>query len=383
MKYKRLAAFAVAAAIVSNMAGITAFAAAATGSKATVTEAATEEDIKVYTFDEIYELAKKNSTTLKLLEKNADLLSAQSRDIAQSTGLALAPEGYDYNYTATPEYSNIMRMMSLNVSRQSQRYTEEATLLRLQGGIINSLGTIVSGERAIETSKISLANAEENLKLVKTKKSLGMATEMEVTSAQSQLETIKTELESNKKDVENAYAALATVMGIRNSNFKVEYAPEYEIFELDLDLEVYLLRKNDENPNVKAVQLQADTLVKNKNFTIGNDTTPYASDTANYDIEKANAELKDMRENLITAGRQVYTSIRQLEETISATETSLKTAEDALRIAELNYETGNGIKFDVDKAKENVVKLQDSIFSMKIQHAKLVFSFENPASSVG
>ena len=103
----------------------------------------------------------------------------------------------------------------------------------------------------------------------------------------------------------------------------------------------------------------------------------------NYKISQANWDLKDLRDSLMDAGRAVYSQIITLEESIEAAESSLKAANDALKVAELNLETGNGIQLDVDKAKENVIKLEDSIYKMKVNHGYLVYSFENPGASMG
>ncbi len=381
MNYKKTLAAAIA---VSMAISSSAFAAASTGAIPESVEKTEEQQVPVYTFDEVYEMAKKNSSTLKLLEENSDLLSAQGRALEQSLG-GLTTSGSPMGFTYTPEYESIMQLTSLAQTRESDRYNKEAALLSLEGGIINTMNTIVIGERDLETSEITIANKEADLALVNLKKSLGTATETQVTAAQAELDQAKADAESAKKSVENAYSSLATVMGIKDTNFKISYSPEedYEPYQLIGTLDGFLMQKNAENPSLKAMQSSIDYLERNKAFTLANSTSPYATDEMNYKISQANSNLKDLRDSLMDAGRAVYSQIITLEESIEAAESSLKAANDALKVAELNLETGNGIQLDVDKAKENVIKLEDSIYKMKVNHGYLVYSFENPGASMG
>ena len=99
MNYKKTLAAAIAASMAISS---SAFAAASTGAIPESVEKTEEQQVPVYTFDEVYEMAKKNSSTLKLLEENSDLLSAQGRALEQSLG-GLTTSGSPMGFTYTPE----------------------------------------------------------------------------------------------------------------------------------------------------------------------------------------------------------------------------------------------------------------------------------------
>ena len=343
------------------------------------TPAAQTEERTVYTFEQVLEKATKNNSDLSLLEQNLDLMSRQSDNLNQTLGGEIYPS--DPGYDVTPQYETLRQLNNLMVQRQTSRYKKEALQKQLEYSVMTAMTTIITNEANLAMADSQLKLYEDQARLINTKKTLGMATELEVNQAEAQIQQYKTDMAKAQSDVEQAYANLARLMGISDTNFSVVYEPEYEPFMLNTDLNTYLAAKNQTNPTLEGARLGAETLERNKSFDLANSTALYTWDQLEYNISQANANVKNAEDSYTKMGEATYATVQQLEGTIAMLGTNLDLAESNLKVAQLNLQNGSGTQLDVDQAQNKVDTTKNALQEAKLNHANAVYLLENPCAA--
>ena len=375
MKYKKLLAIAT---VVSVVLASPAFAAAATGG---TTKAATvaETEKKIYTYDQVLAKSIANSTALTLSDLTMDLNEKKATYASQSLGGLVYPQLVN-QYSQLDSYSQLMSINELGANTKSERYAKEAVKIGIESAVKTAMSTIVTDEAALKLKDATLAVYNEKYKVAKLKNSLGMATEIDVTTALAEVESYEAAVETTKNELSNAYKTLARLMGVSDTNFAVEYEVEYTPYVLNGELSAYTAKSNSINPDLQRSRIALETITANKNFTLMNDTTPYGFDSINYQISSAQIALKNAEDGFKSAMEETYKTMMKIEGDIKTAETNLQNAQTALKIAELNLSLGRGTQLAVDTAKVQVQTLENTIESLKYSHENIKFNFENPCT---
>ena len=332
----------------------------------------------VYTFEEVLERATKNNSDLALLEENLDLLSRQSQNLSQGLGGEVYPSDPGDISNVTEQYQTLRQLNSIMVERQASRYTREALEKQLEYSVMSAMTTIVTNEATLANATQQRKLYEDQLRLAQTRLNLGMGTQLDVDQAQARIQQYETDLETAQSDVDQAYADLARLMGIRSTEFEIVYEPAYEPFELNTDLDTYLSRKNSTNPTLQGAEYSVEELEKSKNFTLANSTSPYGYDELMYQINQAKSTLKQSYDAFEKIGEATYAGIEQAEGTIAMLETNLDLAESNLKVAQLNLQTGTGTQLALEEAQNTVDTTKNSLQAAKLNHSLLVYQMENP-----
>lgn len=370
MKFKRIIAVTVAAMCIVNT---TAFA-------ATAAKAEEVQVVKVYSYDEVLEKAKKNNSDLSLLKEQLDLLDKQSTNTAQGLGGLIYPSNSS-SYVTNENYTALAQLNSYMVQMKTSKYTKEALEKKLEYSVKTILSEIVTNEEALKLSEEELDVYNEKFNKANLQYKLGMISESEKTQAKNDLVAYQAEIETTKQGIENSYKSLSRLMGLSDTDFQVSYGVEYKKFELIMPLETYIARKNQTNPTLIGAKLGLESLKNSKNFTLANSTSPYGYDSIMLQIAQTEASVKSAEDGYKAMTEGTYKSILTIENNIKALEDSLPTLEKNLTVVETNFAAGKATALEVKEAKLNLQKVENSIESLKISYMNTVYVLENPCAA--
>jgi NodT family efflux transporter outer membrane factor (OMF) lipoprotein len=269
------------------------------------------------------------------------------------------------------------------------QYQVAAAYLTLTGNVAMQAIAIASIRAETETDERIIRDDEQNLRLVKTAQQAGTATEVDVTTAQTQLANDRTLIPPLRQRLSVAKHALAVYLGKSPSEYVV---PDFDLRELNLPTVIPVTLPSElvrDRPDILAAEAQlhvasanigvaAANLYPSFNLTanvtqgatdlgqffsgaftgytiLGNMAAPVfhggtlrAAERAAYaSFEAAFAGYKQV---VIQAFGQVADSLQALvhdDEDVAAQMAAVATAEKALRLSRLSFQEGNSTLLQV------------------------------------
>lgn len=334
------------------------------------------KEIPVYTYEQVLEKVKKNSTNLTLLEQNLELMDKQSENLAQGLGGLLYPE--KDGYVTLENYSALSKLNNLTVNKQSSKYQKEAIEKATEYSVMNAMTNIESSKEAIEISKDLIPINKQKYNMANLQYKLGMISETKLIEEKAKFDAYEASVESLKISCENAYKSLGRLMGMSSNDFDITYSVEYTPFELTGTIAEFAAKKNTTNPTLIGMRLNVENLNNNKAIMVTNDTTPYAYDTVMYNIANAEANLKNTEDRYKSLIENNYNQLLNMKNEIESNKSNLELAKKSLNSTSVNFSEGRATQLDLDSAKVNVKQLEAKIKSLEMTYMNVVYSLENP-----
>jgi len=322
------------------------------------------------------------SQAVSLSLSNSESLKSAKSDITKNKELQEdADDDLDYipspssgtAETETPWYSLLTADLSLQTSRKS--YTTEEEKIALD--TYNEYWEILKCQEKLKVAELGAKKAKLELQNAQAGNTVGTVANIDLLSTKSQYQTALTTLELARNNLDDAYVALNSDIGLWPEDRPVltdtvEYSPAGMI---ELDNEV--ARVLADSPTIwsadQAVTLQNYT--KNMMFYSGS-YTPYV--VRQIGVEQAEWDAVSAKEATAQSVREMYYQIMNMEQNYSMLQEQIKLAEENLRVSQVNFEIGMATALDVCTAEKSLADAKSSFFELIINHEYAELVFEKP-----
>jgi hypothetical protein len=336
---------------------------------------------QLLTYQQALDMAMKNSISLKNAQANIDR-SQEVRDNA-ADNLDYTPIGAGSDSSDSAERSALLGLTSADTSLQNAKKQYDVTEDSIAYSVKKSYYEILQDIEKKKLDDLTLDNATTQLQLVTVKNQNGLASDYDLTQAQSAVDTAKAKQQSAQKTLDDANQKFDNLLGLSvDTHYNLEDQPTYE--ELgNIDLNAHIQSILATNPSiwlkeqqVKQAQMGVDLYTFNNS---GSD--PYKA--KEIDVTTAKNSLDDAKNQLDQSLRTTYYSIKQSEDQYNILKSSLDTANQAMKIAQAKFDAGMAIKADLTSAQLNVEQLKQQLFDLTVQHELSVDAFNKPWAASG
>lgn len=227
----------------------------------------------------------------------------------------------------------------------------------------------------------NLSCKEWELKLAEQKKAtkqaqerVGLASKVDLISADTDLSSAKAAYETAKKQVDDAYVNFNQLVGLNPEDRPVlTEIPEIKPLEV-ANIDVKIRQTIDASPTVYNAEKKELMYDIKKDF-YDNMTEQR---TGKIEYEQSQIGVYMTKDALSKGLYNTYNAIRQLEEGYLAQQDALKLAEEGVRVTQVRYDIGMATKQDLLEAQVTVVKLKQSMLESACTHMKLKDIFQKP-----
>lgn len=354
-----------------------------------------ENAVTVLTFEEALEKAKNNDSSLKNLDDSINYLD-DLRDDLSVNYQALDNYGTYLNATSSvaPTISesdkismglqeNALSIIQIcrsikNVDMQKSEMpiNEEMINDSIELKLLSYLVAIENYEMNINLLQESINLAEENVENMKLKYELGMESEYNLITAQNELKTNKSDLETLKLTLDSQRKTLNHLLGVEEAE-KIEVDMDTNFDELsDIKLESYITVKKQSDPSIILLKNDLE-LASYTNKTTGLYTGESKIEAAN-NAKAAERALADAQDSMEKNIKTTYNTINQLIEKDKALKVKVEQAVTDYNAVVASYQAGSATMYQVRQAKVGILKAENDVEANKLTYKTTVFTFERP-----
>lgn len=255
--------------------------------------------------------------------------------------------------------------------------TKEATKESIKIGIENSYFTILNKQEDIKTKEIALDRAQKLLDIAKSRLDLGVGTKQEVLSAEANLETAKLNLANAKDDLKYEKMNFNKLLGLElNKEVELTDQISFEKYpEVSLEEKIAEALENRLDVISAKEQYEVDKL----NFEITSAVAPsntYDYKESEFDNKKSYQELIDTENDVRLALNQSYIDLQKAQRAVEATKKNVESLEEAYRLTSLSYESGLKTITDVMEMQVNLNDTELAYNQALLQYELAKINFE-------
>ena len=275
--------------------------------------------------------------------------------------------------------------------REIRSYEEKITSAEIQQRSIEKTKafTIISSLNSLEQMQHTqillekqIALAEENIKNLELKQSLGMATETEIKKEKDDLAQNKISLGTLKKNIESAEMALNKAVEVPyEQTVQIDYTWDTTPLTVN-DMASYLDKRFQETPSIQtkdqayryAAFIERNHYDMPQVFREAFET----DETADRNLRNTKADLTTAKNDLEFKIRKAYTDLQLLDQEYQSLKIALDKAIDAYKSASIAYETGNGVIYTVRQAELALLQAEFKLDENRLSYALSKYKLENP-----
>jgi len=335
-------------------------------------DTATQTGERQLTLQEAYDLAAKNSRSLKQAQLAVDrALEVKDFRLNQVT---YTPSGPTPTEAAATFTAAAMADTAYQMAVKSKGAAEDTLYL----SVVQNYTNLLTAQENLEYSKKSLENAQLQNKINNLSLALGMTSPIQYGIGNSAYETAQLSLETAQTALEKAYTDFNNLLGINAAERPVLLdRPSFEPLNIS-NIETHISRVLNQDPNIwmkeQSVNLAAMELDLYNYMNPLRD--PYAAEKI--DVETAELSAADTRSQMEYMLRTLYNSVKQLEEGYKMQEQALNIAEQSLALKKLMYEVGMASKVELSAAELEASKARQDLNKTAYQHMCLKLALEKP-----
>ena len=334
-----------------------------------------EETIKTYTYEELLNMAIKNSKELKQREQELERIEIVREDIAKNKDYV--PVGMGAGDPADIAARNVLKGLvsadtGIAVAKKQKEMQEDKIAYNVKKAFNNIL--LAQSQLELDKKEMDLNNFELNLANIQLDK--GTMGRFELIQNRNTNKEIEKRLEVSKLALETAYLELNNLTGLDKDiryNLQVEEKEEKELG----DLEHHINRTILNNPAIWSLEQSvklAETAKSLYSYNAGLD--PYKA--VEIDVSTAKLNVGNAKEMLEHSLRTLYKSMDQLKEARGILEINLNKAEDSLKMARVKLEVGAGIPLEVKKVEKAVAELEHKLMENELQYEEILAIYNKP-----
>lgn len=360
------------------------------------TESGVDENTTVYTFEQAYELALKDSSSLKSLEDSVLYLEelkdqlVDNLDALDTQDFFLHSTILDADATIEDRTAKDLSLQQnmesiISVARSIQNVDQQHVLHdtnkeMIEDGVeislINKLNTIKQLETQISLLEESVELGKVEIENLTLKNELGYASDYELETAITNQKSNEASLETLKLSLKTGKESLNVFLGLpATSNISVTYNEEMKSLD-DFKLEPFIMKQRESAPNIKVLKSNLE-LARYNNQTNPVMSTELASSTSN-DLKTADRALADGQDQIEENIRTAYNNINQLAQQDKTLRLKLEQAKSDYNSVVVSYQTGMATELQVKQAKLGIISAEKNVDDNMMQYNTLVYMLEKP-----
>lgn len=335
-------------------------------------DTATQTGERQLTLQEAYDLAAKNSRSLRQAELAVDrALEVKNYRLDQ---VSYTPSGPTPTEAATAFTAAAMADTAYQMAVKSRAVAEDSLYL----SVVQNYSNLLAAQENLEYSKKSLENAKLQNRINNLSLALGMTSPIQYGIGNSAYETAQLALETAQTALDKAYTDFNNLLGISVTERPVLLdRPHFEPLNID-NIESHISRVLNQDPNIwmteQSVNLAAMELDLYNYMNPLRD--PYEAEKI--DVKNAELSAADTRSQMEYMLRTLYNSVKQLEEGYKMQEQALNIAEQSLTLKKLMYEVGMVSNVEMSNAELEASKARLELEKTAYQHMYLKLALEKP-----
>jgi hypothetical protein len=344
-----------------------------------VNKAATSDPI-LMSYEQALESAYKANSSVLNLSESVDYLNEQHSEIQRSMqdiNAAIAAGGLAIDNNLDQQYVNALRgLKNIDDTMQNiplnQQMVRESTEYMLR----SSIAAIAGGNMDAQLLQATIELQNQNVKNLKLKRDLGMASENEVKAAQQAHDQSKASLDALLLNIKGEKSGLSKiVMQPLSKEVIVQYEPSLSTVSLpSLDQLINTAVQSDPTLLLKK------TALDEAQYALDSFQNPLAESKLQLqnNLTAASRAYEDARRNLESAIRSTYTSVGKLQENTKALRIDLDKAHDDYNTLAINYQAGLVTAYDLDSAKVGVLKAEIALSKNTYSYWVLFYGLQHP-----
>lgn len=327
---------------------------------------------KQLTLQEAYELAAKNSRTLKETKLSVD----RAREVKEfrQESVSFVPQS-----ATSPEATSVFIAATMADTAYQMtvkgKQVNEDTLYLL---VVQAYNDLLTAQENLNYYKNLNDNANLHNKINNLSLALGMTSSIDYAIQYSDYETAQVSLQNAQTALEKDYTRFNNLLGIDvNERPILLDLPEYEPVVVD-HLDNYISRTLSQDPSIWMAEQKvhlANLELELYNF-LDPMREPYKAELI--DVETEELLAADTRSNMKHLLRSLYNAIQQAEELYKINEQAVNSKEQNLHMKKLQYEVGMISKIELAAAELEVSKAQMELNKSIYQHNYLTMALQKP-----
>ena len=312
-----------------------------------------------------------NSTLLNLKE-SIDLINEKQNNLMDQIRFM----GYTMDLNSQQFTDALRALRQLEDTMRNIPYNEQIIEESTEYMLRNALSTIAMDEMDLQMIRETVGLQTNNVKTMKLKLELGLASSNMLNTAERELSQSKVTQELLEMKIAGGRSSLGKILQLPMDreiiiNFEptVKSLPQPNLSALVADL-------INTDPTLKL----KETAMKQAQYAVDtyNDTMTESKLEKNNNLIIASREYDDTKRNLESAIRATYNKITQIQENQRSLEINLEKARDSYKMLSVNYQAGLATIYDLDAGKVAILKAETDIAKNAYTFWTLSFGLEHP-----
>ncbi|MEW6183328.1 MAG: TolC family protein [Bacillota bacterium] len=334
--------------------------------------AAAEKGPLNLTLNQAVSAALGNSESLKKAEKETER-TEELRDY-RAQQIDFTPTEPAGSALVEVPWSNLL-MADLTWRMSKKSLTSEQDSLALD--TCKKYWDVLTAYEKIKAAEASLSSAQRQLRRSRAGYQVGLVTRTALIAAEVQYSNAQSNLNSAKNDLDKAYAALNTLVGLKPEDRPV-LTDEITFTPLKVD--------NLDTEVAKVLENAPTVWLANENVTLQKyleDMSFYTGEYRPYLARKIEVEQKELdaastKKAYKQLTRSLYYGIKSLEEAYAGAQEGTRVAEENLRVAKVKLTVGMATPADVTAAEKALAEAKAASYDLACQHAYMKLAFAKP-----
>lgn len=346
-----------------------------------------ESTKRVITVDEAIKLARDNNSTIKDLENTREALAVYLDIFWETKGeYAWPTSGKSRTYLDDELYSATSSLQTLESSIEGNKMGLSIAELVAELGVKTSMVYIDSLKDSLEILKINVDISRKNTNFSRIKYDLGMISKNDLDEDIRQNQKVENTYETAKLSYDSAMQQFANLLGLKDTDFVVEYTYDYEPYPEITDLDSLAMTVMRESLALEQQQLAVDSAEWNNNVRPKSDI-----EGDWYDLQIRRTELQlnltemeityaQMEKDLAVSIKNLYRTIKSLELEVQDCAAEVEKAQTDYDNAVLNHELGYLTDVQLLSAEFALESAKLSYKQKIFEHENAVWTIEHPST---
>lgn len=334
-----------------------------------------EEELKTYTYEEVLELARKNSKELRKKEQAIERSEVIREEASRHK--TYTPTGVGSGHPAdVMARATLQGVVSAEIAMQVAKKQVEIEEDKLAYDVKKAFNNLLLAQSQLELDRAEMDLNNFELNLANVQHDNGTIGRFELIQNRNTNKEIEKKLELSELALETAYLELNNLTGLDKElryNLHVEEKEEKELGSL----EHHISRTLSYNPAIWSLEQSvklAETALYLYSYNAGAD--PYKA--KELDVSTAKLNVGNAKEMLEHSLRTLYQTMEQLKEARQILEINLEKAEQSLQIAKVKLEVGAGVPLEVKKLEKIIDELEHKIMENELQYEDVLAIYNKP-----
>lgn len=341
-------------------------------------ETTTEENpVRVISYDEALELATKHSYELKSSKLEMEKLEDSREDVwyaldGQTTPGTSTGTTYLDSFSAT--YLNSLN--AIEASIKTLKYSDEIQKVGLETQLLTYLLSTQVMEDSINICEETVEISRQTTHFARIQYDLGLISKNELDEAISKNSEIENTYEKVKNSYAQQYNSFASFLGLKDTNFVVDYEFVYEAYPECGDLDAFANRLASNDLSLKILDNQVSVAQFSKDFTALEDGASF--DERNRDLASAGINYNKGKDQLVLSIKNAYLDLKNIELEIEDLNRDLENTKKSYETGLLQYELGYITKTELKGMELALKQAETELKEFEMNHTLNKFLLNHP-----